>query len=410
MLGAVVQVQQAYTVSELTGRIKATLERDFPDITIEGEISNFRAASSGHYYFTLKDDKAVIQVVMFRNRNIYLQFEPADGQFVRARGDVSVYARRGNYQLICEEMELAGTGNILAMLEERKQRLAREGLFEEARKKPLPPYPERVAVVTSPSGAAIRDIINVTGRRHAGINIVVLPTAVQGDGAAEKIAAQIRRADRYRLGDIIIVARGGGSLEDLLPFSEEVVVRAVAAAETPTVSAVGHEVDVALCDLAADRRAPTPSAAGELVSANREQVLERVMELGKSIISSFRSRYERARLLVSQFKPENLEHNFRTLVQPLYMRLDDAKEDLLQSMDQRLTRIRHRLEMARERLYAVSPRETLKRGFAIVTDPESGSVISRASQTKPEDRIHVRFSEDGLNAQVTEHTDDEKEL
>jgi exodeoxyribonuclease VII large subunit len=395
------------SVSELTARIKGALEERFPDVVLEGEISNFKTASSGHLYFTLKDDASLIQAVMFRNRAYRLPFTPEDGQLVHVRGNVSVYARRGNYQIICESMQLAGTGSILAMLEERKRKLASEGLFEESRKRQLPPYPNRVAIVTSKSGAAIRDFLNVTGRRHAGINLVICPTLVQGEEAAQQIATQIRRADRFALGEIIVVTRGGGSLEDLLPFSDERVVRAIAAAETPVVSAVGHETDVSLSDLAADYRAPTPSAAAELVSANREELLGRVMTLGQHMISAFKGKLDYVRMLVNQFSTRNLEQSFRRLVQPLYLRLDDAKEHLVRSMELRVTSSRHRVELASERLKNLSPLAVLERGFAIVTNNRTGKAVHRASDTAVSDSIHVRFSEDALNATVEEHESDE---
>lgn len=395
------------SVSELTARIKGTLEQTFPDVTLEGEISNFKSASSGHLYFTLKDDSALIQAVMFRNRAARLGFTPEDGQLVHVRGNVSVYARRGNYQIICESMKLAGTGSILAMIEQRKQKLAAEGLFDESRKQALPPYPRRVAIVTSKTGAAIRDFLNVTGRRHAGINLVICPTLVQGEEAAEQIAAQIGRADRFKLGEIIVVTRGGGSLEDLLPFSDERVVRAIAAAETPIISAVGHETDISLSDLAADYRAPTPSAAAELVSANREELLNRIMTLGRHMIAAFKSKLDYVRMLVDQFSTRNLEQQFRTIVQPLYLRLDDAKESVIRSMELRLTSTRHRVELASERLRSLSPLAVLERGFAIVTNNSTGRTVRSATETDIEDSIRVRFSEDALNATVVEHEKNE---
>ncbi|MDZ7792421.1 MAG: exodeoxyribonuclease VII large subunit [Spirochaetia bacterium] len=217
-----------FQVSEITAHIKEILEQSFSTVAIEGEISNFRPAGSGHWYFTLKDRDAMIQAVMFKYRSARVTFTPADGQKVVVRGNISVYAKRGNYQIICDSMEKAGEGDILAMLEERKRKLAAEGLFAEEKKRPLPFFPTRIAVVTSPTGAAIRDILQVLGRRSSGLDVVVLPAPVQGDSAGAKIAAQIRRANRFQLGDVIITGRGGGSLEDLLPFSDEEVVRAVA--------------------------------------------------------------------------------------------------------------------------------------------------------------------------------------
>jgi len=287
---------RAFTVTEITELVKQSLERDFYDISVEGEISNFRPSSTGHLYFTLKDENAVISAVMFRGRSFALGFTPADGQRVRAWGNLSVYAKRGSYQIIVERMEKSGEGDILAMLEERKRRLAAEGLFDEARKKLLPLLPERVAVVTSPTGAALRDILTVTKRRNAGVNIVILPCPVQGEEAAERIARQIEVANLHRLADVLIVGRGGGSLEDLLPFSDERVVRAIAASEIPVISAVGHEIDLTLSDLAADVRAPTPSAAAELVSARRDELLERVVERKLQIARGLRRRIEEIKL------------------------------------------------------------------------------------------------------------------
>ncbi|MBT3273514.1 MAG: exodeoxyribonuclease VII large subunit, partial [Spirochaetales bacterium] len=237
------KVGSQYSVSEITTLIKRSLESEYSGVRIEGEISNFRPAASEHLYFTLKDADAMISAVMFRGRASRLSFQPEDGQLVVAGGNISVYAKRGNYQIICDSLTKAGVGEILVMLEERKKRLAAEGLFDDVYKKPLPLFPSKIAVVTSPTGAALQDIMRVTRRRNAGIDIVVLPALVQGDGAAEAIAKQIKTANQHRLGDVIVVGRGGGSLEDLLPFSEEVVVRAVAESELPIISAVGHEID-----------------------------------------------------------------------------------------------------------------------------------------------------------------------
>lgn len=391
-----------FTVSQITDLIKQTLEASFYNVTIEGEISNFRPSSTGHFYFTLKDEQSVISAVMFRNRSFSLNFKPSDGQKVSAQGNISVYAKRGTYQLIVERMDKAGEGDILAMLEERKRRLAAEGLFAEERKKPLPLLPTRVAVVTSPTGAALRDILNVTARRNAGIDIVVLPCPVQGDEAAGKIARQIERANTYALGEVIIVGRGGGSLEDLLPFSDEQVVRAVAASEIPVISAVGHEIDTSLSDLAADLRAPTPSAAAEIVTASRVELMAHVRELSSSMTRELSRRIERIRLLLREFTPAQMERNFRVLIQPTLLRLDDAKESLLRSLEGRLIEARHRMELARQNMLAASPLEVLKRGYAVVTDRESGTPLTSAQQTAAGKGIHVRLHEGQLGATVEE--------
>ncbi|MEJ5189985.1 MAG: exodeoxyribonuclease VII large subunit, partial [Breznakiellaceae bacterium] len=271
---------QVWTVSELTERIRACLEGFFPLVIVEGEISNYRPSSTGHIYFTLKDEGAAIQAVLFKNRQRALQVELRDGLRVRVRGSLSVYPQRGTYQIICETIEASGEGAILAMLEERKRRLAAEGLFDPAKKKPLPAFPSSVGIVSSPTGAAVRDILNILQRRARGIRIIIFPTPVQGTDAAPIIARRIEQANQWNLVEVLIVGRGGGSLEDLLPFSEEIVVRAIATSHIPVISAVGHEIDWALSDFAADVRAPTPSAAAELVSANREEALRYVQKLG----------------------------------------------------------------------------------------------------------------------------------
>jgi exodeoxyribonuclease VII large subunit len=394
---------QVLSVGELTTRIRLRLEGEFPDITVEGELSNVRPASSGHLYFTLKDEEALLSCVLFRNRAAYLGFEPTDGMLVHASGRISVYARRGNYQLICENLSLAGTGAILAMLEERKRRLAAEGLFDVERKRPLPPFPKRIAVVTSPTGAAIRDILNVLGRRNAGIDVVILPTAVQGSEAGARIAKQILRADQYNLGDVIIVGRGGGSLEDLLPFSEESVVRAISEARTPVVSAVGHEVDISLSDLAADVRAPTPSAAAELVSENRENLVQHLLVLRRSLEESLVRRSERVRQSVARTTPEELERLFRGAMQPHLLRLDDAKESLLRAFRDRLNTERTRLTLAVRSLDALGPREVLRRGYAIVRSLKDHRLVTESREVTPGEGVRVAFSDGSFSAEVRDH-------
>ena len=396
-----------FRVSEITNLIKETLESSFGRVQIEGEISNFRPASSGHLYFSLKDNDAVIQAVMFRGRAMRLDFQPADGHLVIATGNVSVYAKRGNYQIICESLQIAGTGAILAMLEERKRILAAEGLFDESRKQAVPLYPSRVAVVTSPTGAAIRDILRVIGRRSGGIDVVVLPAPVQGDEAAAVIARQIRIANLHDLGEVIIIGRGGGSLEDLLPFSDEEVVRAVAASRIPVISAVGHEIDIALSDLAADVRAPTPSAAAEIVSARRAELLDRVRAANQRIRSAVTGRIEKIHLLLGSFSPETLERSFRIFAQPILLRVDDAKETLLRGMSDTKRRFAHRLELARKELEMISPISTLEKGYAIVQNRETGELIRAASTQKKGSKLRIRVFKGALDAEVEEIIDEE---
>jgi exodeoxyribonuclease VII large subunit len=393
---------QKLTVSELTGLIQVNLEGAFPSIIVEGELSNCRPSSTGHLYFSLKDPGAKLDGVMFKNRLPFLGFEPRDGMLLRARGRISVFPPRGSYQLVCEELELAGAGDILAMLEKRKQAFAAEGLFDAERKKPIPRFPETVGVVSSPTGAALQDILNILKRRAGGINVIVLPAPVQGPEAAPVIARRIEQANQWELADVLIVGRGGGSLEDLLPFSEEAVVRAIAASAIPVVSAVGHEIDNALSDLAADLRAPTPSAAAELVSGMRGEARERIINLKFEIAETIRQRTGRVRLLIKPFAPEDLEMRFRTILQPALVRLDDAKETLINSLKEHIGELRRRAELARMGLEAASPLSILERGYSVVINEESGKALRRASDTKPGDRLSIRTFEGSLSARTEE--------
>ncbi|PKL12695.1 MAG: exodeoxyribonuclease VII large subunit, partial [Spirochaetae bacterium HGW-Spirochaetae-8] len=263
-----------FSVSDLTKLLKTTLEGSFYGLTLEGEISNFRPASSGHWYFQLNDAN---------QKSWRIPFVPKDGDIVLVTGSISLYEKRGTYQILCETMVRSGKGDILALLEERKRAFAEAGFFDASLKRTLPRYPKRVGVVTSPTGAALQDILQVLGRRNNGIDIVILPAPVQGDGAAQVIADQLHAANRLELADVLIVGRGGGSLEDLLPFSEQCVIEAIVASHIPVISAVGHEIDWALSDYAADLRAPTPSAAAELVSESRSEQLERIASLKQAM-------------------------------------------------------------------------------------------------------------------------------
>jgi exodeoxyribonuclease VII large subunit len=268
---------KTYTVKEITNAIKNSLEEEFPQVEVEGEISNAKLAASGHFYFSLKDADSVLTTVMFRGAMSKVPFRPKDGDKVKARGRITVYPARGNYQLLCSSMVLAGEGDILAKLEERKRRLASEGLFSSERKKPLPLYPKSILILTSATGAAVKDILRVIRRRGYKAAIRILPIPVQGAEAAARIAAMLHYANEKQLGDVIILGRGGGSLEDLLPFSEEIVVRSVADSEIPVISAVGHEIDYALTDFAADLRAATPTAAGEMVCPLASEIQTQIL-------------------------------------------------------------------------------------------------------------------------------------
>jgi len=357
-----------YKVIEITNSIKDFLEGEFYAVQIEGEVSGFKVSSNGHYYFSLKDSQASISAVLFSRYAKSAGYLPKDGDLVVVTGNLSVYAKSGNYQIICSAIEKAGIGDIFAELEKRKQRLMVEGLFDQKRKKAIPLYPKKVGVVTSPTGAAIRDILNVLGRRNNNIDLIILPAPVQGDEAAPKIAAQIRRANMFKMCDVLLVSRGGGAIEDLLPFSDEEVVRAVAESKIPTISAVGHEIDFMLCDFAADMRAPTPSAAAEMVSRETANLMEKIQALGENIKRSFERTFDDARQW-----------------------LDDAAEDCHSAMDDILKEHRHRLELASSQLKASSPDVILKMGYAAVLNKTSGNYAASKDAIKNGDKLDIKF-------------------
>ena len=393
-------MDHVYSIQEITGIIKTLFEEHFTSLRIAGEISNCRPSSTGHLYFTLKDEKAALQAVMFKSRTWTLGFEPTDGCKVVVSGSLSVYEQRGTYQIIVETMELAGEGVILQMLEARKQKLAQEGLFDPERKRSLPFFPLRVAVITSPTGAALRDIITVMSRRNSTVSITVLPAPVQGAEAAPVLVRQLETANRYRLGDVIIIGRGGGSLEDLLPFSDEAVVRAVAASDIPVISAVGHEIDWALTDFAADVRAPTPSAAAELAVPVLSDITATIAAAQTDLLHYITARIQRVRLMTKNFTPGTLEMQFRRIEQPLLMRLDDAKEHLLYNMQARLTDTKYRLALLSQKIEGANPQSILERGYAIVYNRTTETVIRSVQNVSEGSKLRIRLADGELYAEA----------
>lgn len=381
-------MEKVYSISEITNKIKDILEKNIGCVTLEGEISNYKAQSSGHLYFTLKDETSSISAVMFRMRAISLKFALKDGLTVKVSGQIAVYQKRGVYQIVVDKMELSGEGDILRLLELRKQKLASEGLFDSKRKRRLPFLPEKVAIITSSTGAAVQDIINICTRRNPRLQLNILPAVVQGEDAVPSLIKQLRIANLHGLGDVIIIGRGGGSIEDLLAFSDEDVVREIAASSIPTISSVGHEIDWALSDYVADVRAPTPSAAAELVTPLLSDVIDELKETREELISSIKNRIERLKLLCSSFTGEHLELMFRRIEQPFLMRFDDAKENLLSNMKERILECKRYHELLQERLKGLSPKDILKRGFSIVTD-EKGKVVKSAKTVKKSEKLNV---------------------
>ena len=388
-------VQRPYTVNELTREIKQMLEGTYPGLLLEGEVSNFKQASSGHWYFSIKDEHAMIQAVMFRGSQ--RGKTPVDGQMLRLRGSLSVYAKRGNYQIICSSIEELGEGRILQMLEERKRRLLSEGLFAQEHKLPLPFFPKRVIILSSETGAAVRDIIRIIKRRAPWLNLCVVNIPVQGDGAGQQIAQRLLSVEN--LGEVIILSRGGGSLEDLLPFSDEELIRAIYRCRTPVISAVGHEIDWALSDFVADLRAPTPSAAAEMLCSNSEELRLRILTAGRIIVQAFNAMRQRLSLALKPFRSESLEHGFRSCIRPHQLALDDGREQLTEGMASFIRELRQRLQLASRELTACDPYTVLKRGYTIVRNTE-GRIMGRAGIAERESEIRIQFHDGELSADL----------
>lgn len=356
------ETPKIWNVSQLTRRVKELLEREVGQVWLTGEISNFRVSPAGHAYFTLKDEQSQIDAVMFRSRLARLQFAPDSGLQVIAAGQVTVYERRGSYQIICDEMHPKGVGALQLAFEKLKKKLSAEGLFDEARKQPLPLLPKRIGIVTSPTGAAIRDILNVLQRRFANVHVLLYPARVQGSEAAGDLVEGIRALDAMGV-DVMIVGRGGGSVEDLWPFNEEAVVRAVSEARTPIISAVGHEIDFALTDFAADLRAPTPSAAAELVVREQREFVERLQSLRQRmagamahVLREYRNRLSVVGASYVFRRPEELVRQWRQRLDETRMALERIVHDRMQNERQRLTGLLRSLEL-------LSPGERLRRAF-----------------------------------------------
>ncbi|HUU02729.1 MAG TPA: exodeoxyribonuclease VII large subunit [Myxococcota bacterium] len=433
---------KTYTVSELTGDVRALLEDRFGLVRVVGELSGLSRASSGHFYFSLKDERASIQAVMFRSAAARLPDLPEDGDEVECLGRLTMYEPRGRTQLIVERLVPRGAGELGLRFLRLKKKLAAEGLFDPECKRPLPYIPGCIGVVTSPTGAAIRDILNVLGRRFPSVPVLIYPVRVQGDQAAAEIAAGIERLEEGGECDVIIIGRGGGSAEDLWAFNEEIVVRAVAASKVPIVSAVGHEVDIVLSDLAADLRAPTPSAAAELVVPDRDELQDRLTErvatfsnmISLRLAEAHRRLAETAgrvrdpRLVLAAYRLR-LDESLRAANSVVDARLDHARRELTnlrlvlagrdprpsfklarQTLDSGRARFersalgdlldrRMRIERGRDALRRLDPLSVLARGYSVVTT-EDGKVLQEISSVKPGDEIHVRLQRGELDAGV----------
>lgn len=361
------------TVYQLTVQIKETLETSFPSVWVQGEISNFTDHSSGHIYFTLKDEKSQIKCTLWKWQRGVLRFMPENGMKVVVLGSVRLYEKGGQYQINIGAMEPLGIGSLQLRFEKLKEKLLTEGLFDDSRKRPLPRFPEAIGVVTSETGAALHDIVSVLTRRMPGIRIVVRPALVQGEGAAQDIASAIEEFNAYGGVDVLIVGRGGGSLEDLWAFNEEVVARAIVASGIPVVSAVGHEVDFTIADFAADLRAPTPSVAAELVAPSRDELVLKVKSLTDALALNLKGILDMARERLKRLAESPVFTRPHIMIEGFVQRLDDLVKILDLNFDQVISLTRSRLKNAAEKLELLSPLKTLVRGYSI-TRREEGIV------------------------------------
>ena len=394
---------QIYTVSEVNGFIKNVIDGipQLSGIYIRGELSNYKIYPSGHHYFTLKDGEGALRCVMFKGSAMKLRFRPENGMQVIAYGRISVFPRDGAYQLYCSQLSPDGVGDLYVAFEQLKYKLYREGLFDEGHKKPLPRYPQRIAIVTSSAGAAIHDMIRILRRRYPIARVLLLPVRVQGVEAPPEIVGAIRYANRWKLADVLITGRGGGSMEDLWAFNDERVARAIYASEIPVISAVGHEPDVTIADFVADRRASTPSNAAEIAVPDMAELLQR--------LDSFRSRMAQGTLNGLERQERRLKAlaEKRVLTDPLAfvqdkrLQLDYVQQKLLTAANAQWQEEQRRFAALAAKLDALSPLKVLGRGYAMART-EDGAVLRTAAQVQSGDTIHLRLAQGGLRCTVTE--------
>ena len=439
--------RKTFTVAELSTRIRDLLGSEFDDVWVAGEISGSKMATSGHCYFTLKDHEAQIRCVCFRTSLRYLKFKPKDGVAVLVRGRIDVYEARGEYQLLVEALEPQGHGALQFAFEQLKKKLAAEGLFDTKRKREIPRLPQKIGIVTSPSGAVIRDMTQILSRRFPGLHIRLYPALVQGEGSIEAVVRGIEYFSNSNWADVVIVARGGGSLEDLWTFNEEAVARAIAASNVPVISAIGHETDYTIADFVADLRAPTPSAAAELVICTQEQIVEQIGLAEHKLLQSIRYRLamaarrlhqqgvERASAVLHrnigrlQQRVDELEYRMRDRISGSQTgrrkrlelltarlrsldlrlrfavsrrRLETAEMAVMQLMRIRVTRAQGRLAPLIAHLTQLSPLKILERGYAIVTN-DAGHIMKEPQEAAVRSEIKVRLAKGGVAAEVTRH-------
>jgi exodeoxyribonuclease VII large subunit len=370
------------SVTQLTGEIKRVLENSFPRLWVQGEISNLTVHSSGHLYFSLKDAGSQVRCVMFRSYAKNMMLMPQDGMQVVIQGDVTVFDRAGQYQLSVQQLQVAGYGELAQAFERLKNKLAEEGLFDQEFKKELPAFPRAIGIITSPTGAAIRDMVKVARRRWPGIELILCPVPVQGMGAAEKIARAVDDLNEYKKVDLIIVGRGGGSAEDLWAFNEEILARAIFRSEIPVISAVGHEVDFTISDLVADLRAPTPSAAAELAVPDIREVRSNLIDSARRIAASMNDQLDEAGARLRSIRRSYGLNRLQDMLSQKYQQLDWAGTSLNNKINDRLNSYNSRLQGQAIALKALDPGNTLKRGYSICRNPEGRVIVSAKALDK----------------------------
>ena len=386
------------TVSQISQKIRDCLETQFPPLWIKGELSNFIAHSSGHWYFSLKDEYSQIKSAMFKGYNQRLSFCPQNGEEIVIMGQLSVYPPRGSYQIICHEMEIVGSGILQRQFEQIKRKLQKEGLFDSDRKKPLPPFPRKIAIITSPTGAAVRDILQILKRRFKGVQVIVIPALVQGEQAVSSLLKALSISKELSDLSALIIGRGGGSMEDLWAFNDEKLARAIASHPIPVISAVGHEIDFTICDFVADLRAPTPSAAAELVVQNAENLLGTFQRLKKQMTQNLflqlKSCKDRLLLIEKALtRPDRLLRDFS-------QRLDEISSRLEQSLKSLFEREKEKLKNIERRMASLNPRKILQRGFSIVTDAK-GQPVYDSNTLQIRDSVQITFFKGQAKADIT---------
>ena len=440
--------EKTLSVSELNGIARSILEAELADLWVEGELSNLAKPSSGHLYFTLKDDSAQIRCALFRNRGRFLRFDPDNGLRVRVNGKVSLYEARGDYQLLVNRMEPAGTGALQQAFERLKRKLFEAGLFDEALKQPLPPFPETIGIITSPSGAAIRDILQILQRRYPRADVIVYPVQVQGAGSAEQIVAAIETANTRKEASLLILTRGGGSIEDLWSFNDERVAKAIHGSSLPVISAIGHEIDFTIADFVADLRAPTPSAAAEMATPERRLLLRQVLAQATQLEQRIMQEIGLQQTAIDSLHQRLKQCSPSTQLQQQGQRIDDLERRLVYGISRYLDAVQHQLQatrntlstllplqhidMARAKLLQyenqlrrdineqlsqhaarldslknslslLNPAQVLERGYAIVSKSDTGEVISHASTLRQGEAVDIRFNDGIRKASITDH-------